>query len=179
MTGNEGPGAAAVGEPGHVAQPDGRVVVIGVGNEFRHDDGVAHAVLARLRGRVPHGVELVTSDGEPTAIIEAWHEASVAVVIDTARAVPAVPGRVHRVDVNRAGLASGAPVSSHGFGLAAAVALGTALGRFPVRLIVHVVEAGDLSQGVGLTPAVAAAVDALAAAVLSDVASAGRVAVRK
>jgi len=38
----------------------------------------------------------------------------------------------------------------------------------PGRLIVHAVEAGDLSQGAGLTPAVAAVIDALAAAVLQD-----------
>jgi hypothetical protein len=38
----------------------------------------------------------------------------------------------------------------------------------PGRLIVHAVEAGDLGQGAGMTPAVAAAVDTLAAAVLRD-----------
>jgi hypothetical protein len=38
----------------------------------------------------------------------------------------------------------------------------------PGKLIVHAVEAGDLSQGVGLIPAVAAVIDALAAAVLRD-----------
>jgi len=36
---------------------------------------------------------------------------------------------------------------------------------------VHAVEAGDLGQGPGLTPAVAAAIDTLASAVLRDLAS--------
>jgi hypothetical protein len=36
----------------------GRVVVIGVGNEFRRDDGIGPAVVARLRDRAPATVEL-------------------------------------------------------------------------------------------------------------------------
>jgi len=53
-------------------------------------------------------------------------------------------------------------------GLGDAIGLGRALDRMPGRLIVHAVEAGDLSEGAGLTPAVAAVIDALAAAVLQD-----------
>jgi len=62
----------------------------------------------------------------------------------------------------------GVPVTSHGFGLDDAVGLGRALDRMPGRLIVHAVEAGDLSQGTGLSPAVAAVIDTLAGAVLRD-----------
>jgi phosphatidylethanolamine-binding protein (PEBP) family uncharacterized protein len=39
------------------------------------------------------------------------------------------------------------------------------------RLIVHAIEAADLTQGSGLTPAVAAAVDAVARAILDDLRS--------
>ena len=43
----------------------------------------------------------------------------------------------------------------------------------PGRLIVHAIEAADLTQGTGLTPLVAAAVDEVADAVLSDLRGAG------
>jgi hydrogenase maturation protease len=43
-----------------------------------------------------------------------------------------------------------------------------ALDRMPGRLIVHAIEAADLSQGPGLTAPVAAAVGAVARAVLDD-----------
>jgi len=149
----------------------GRAVVIGVGNEFRRDDGAGPEVVARLRGRVPDGAELVVSDGEPTRMIEAWAGLPLAVVVDAVRAEPAVPGRLHRLVLD--GAAAGPPgsVSSHGLGLDEAIGLGRALDRMPGRLIVHAVEAADLSQGAGLTPAVAAAIDTLAAAVLRDLAS--------
>jgi hydrogenase maturation protease len=48
------------------------------------------------------------------------------------------------------------------------VRLALALDRMPGRLIVHAIEAADLAQGTGLTPPVAAAVDAVASAVLAD-----------
>ena len=41
----------------------------------------------------------------------------------------------------------------------------------PGRLIVHAIEAADLTQGPGLTPAVAAAADIVALASLDDLAA--------
>lgn len=145
-----------------------RIVVIGVGNEFRRDDGIGPEVLSRLRGRTPDGVRLVTSDGEPARMIEAWTGASLAVVIDAVLADPAAPGRLHRIVVGPSPGADARPVSSHGLGLGDSIALARALDRMPERLIVHAVEAADVGYGVGLTPAVAAAADALTAAVLRD-----------
>jgi|SRR5215469_4598214 len=147
----------------------GQVVVIGVGNEFRRDDGAGLAVVTSLRGRVPPGVELVLSDGEPTRLIEAWTGAALAVVVDAVRADPPRPGRVHRFVLDQP---IGGPVrtaSSHGFGLDDAVRLALALDRMPGRLVVHAVEAADLSQGPGLTPLVAAAIGDVARAVLSEI----------
>jgi len=146
------------------------VVVIGVGNEYRRDDGAGPAVVGRLRGRVPSGVELVITDGEPTRLIEAWTGAALAVVVDAVRARPPRPGQIHRFAVDRLDTAAGQAASSHGFGLDDAIALAAALDRMPGRLIVHAIEAADLSLGTGLTPAVAAAVDVVARAIISDVA---------
>jgi hydrogenase maturation protease len=148
-----------------------RAVVIGVGNEFRRDDGAGPAVVATLRGRVPDGAELMVSDGEPARMIEAWEGMPLAVVVDAVRARPAVPGRLHRLVLDAAATDPVSSVSSHGLGLEEAIGLAQALDRMPGRLIVHAVEAADLSQGTGLTPAVAAVIDALAAAVLADLAS--------
>ena len=78
------------------------MVVIGVGNEYRRDDGAGLAVVTSLRDRVPPGVELVLTDGEPTRLIEAWTGAALAVVVDAVRADPPRPGRVHRFELDRA-----------------------------------------------------------------------------
>jgi len=147
--------------------------VIGVGNEFRRDDGVGPAVIDQLRDLVPSGVGLVMTDGEPTRLIEAWTGAALAVVVDAVRAQPPHPGRVHRFVVDRPGAGVARMASSHGFGFDDAIALAVALDRMPGRLIVHAIEAADLTQGTGLTPAVAEAVGVVAAAILDDI-GAGR-----
>ncbi|HUY49516.1 MAG TPA: hydrogenase maturation protease [Streptosporangiaceae bacterium] len=155
------------------------VVVIGLGNDFRRDDGAGPAVIERLRAKAPGGAELLISDGEPGRLMEACAGASLAIVVDAVRAQPPTPGRLHRIVADRlvagqdaagghgAGLVGAA--SSHGLGLGDAIALASALGRLPERLIVHGVEADDLAPGTGLTPAVAGALDALTAAVLRDI----------
>jgi hydrogenase maturation protease len=154
-----------------------RVVVIGVGNEFRRDDGIGPEVVSRLRGQAPAGVRLLVSDGDPTRMIEAWTGASLAVVVDAVVADPpptspsSFPGRLYRIVVDRAADAGAHPVSSHGLSLGQSIALARALDRMPERLIVHAVEAADVRQGVGLSPAVAGAAEALTAAVLEDLAA--------
>ncbi len=185
-----------------------RVVVIGIGNEFRRDDGVGPEVLSRLRGETAGSaraagpvraagpaqaadpvrgadpvqaagpvqadtVELVSSDGEPASLIEAWTGAALAVVVDAVLADPPTPGRLHRLVLGRPDSPDVSQVSSHGLGLGEAIGLGRALERMPDRLIIHAVEAADVGHGVGFTPAVAAALAPLTAAVLRDLSEPG------
>jgi hydrogenase maturation protease len=158
-----------------VSGPDReRVVVIGVGNEFRRDDGAGPAVIDQLRDLVPSSVRLVITDGEPTRLIEAWTGTDLAVVVDAVRAEPSHPGQIHRFVMDRPGGGVAQPASSHGFGLDDAVALALALDRMPGRLIVHAIEAADLTQGIGLTSAIAEAVGVVAAAILDDIAAGRR-----
>ncbi len=154
-----------------------RVVVIGVGNEFRRDDGIGPEVLSRLREHPGTGadagagdiVQLVYSDGDPASMIEAWTGASLAVVVDAVVADPPAPGRTHRFVIGRDEAAGSSAVSSHGLGVGEAVGLAAALGRMPDRLVIHAVEAADVGYGLGLSPAVSAVAATLTAAVLSDV----------
>jgi hydrogenase maturation protease len=145
------------------------VVVIGIGNEFRRDDGAGPAVVTSLRGRVPPRVELVLTDGESTRLIEAWTGAALAVVVDAVRTDPPRPGRLHRFVLDWPLAGTTRTASSHGFGLDDAVRLALALDRMPGRLVVHAIEADDLSHGQGLTPLVAAAVGDVARAVLTEI----------
>ena len=152
----------------------GRFVVIGVGSEFRRDDGVALAVLARLAGRVPAGTELVASDGEPVALVEAWDGAGRAVVIDAATGMDGGAGSLRRILVAAGSalptLPEPARASWHDAGLTTAIALSRALNRLPATLIVHLVQVADTGFGQHLSPPVAASVGPLADAVLADLA---------
>ncbi|MBN0042731.1 hydrogenase maturation protease [Streptomyces actuosus] len=154
-----------------------RIVVIGVGNEFRHDDGVGWAVIAclreRARGRpLPPGTVLETCDGDPGRLLALWENAALAVVVDAAQADPPRPGRVHRLalDGTPPGPTATSSTSSHGLGLGEAVELSRILGRLPGRLVVYAVEGADHALGRGLSAPVAACVETVADAVAADVA---------
>jgi hydrogenase maturation protease len=136
-------------------------VVIGVGNEFRRDDGVGPAVARALAAA---GVHAEISDGDPVRLMEAWDGAEVVVLVDAVRCTPTVPGQWHRTTLPRAVPAA----SSHGFGVPEAVELAEVLDRRPERLVIYAVEAGDVGFGAGLSPAVAAAVAPLVDAVRAE-----------
>lgn len=129
--------------------------MIGIGNEFRRDDGIGPAVAARLAAR---GVPAVMCRAEPTAILDAWAGSALAVLVDAAAG--GVPGRIRQCAIDD--LADSAPVSSHDLGLRQTYELGLLLGRAPGTLVVVTVDVADTGHGVGLSPAVA---DALPGAV--------------
>jgi len=142
------------------------VVVIGVGNDFRRDDGVGIAVAEELAKRNLPGVRVVTAIGEPGAILDAWTGASAAVVVDATTGQGAEPGRIRRWTPSDE--TEPAVVSSHALGLPQTYALGQALGQIPQKLVVFTVDVADVGHGVTLTPAVAAAVPEVIEAILAE-----------
>jgi len=155
-----------------------RTLVVGVGNEDRGDDGLG-PLAARLladalaprhaegdgdaggRARVAPGrdVEVVAWTGDPMGLLDHWTGFDRLVLID-AVVSGAEPGTTRRFGPD-APFAESAGASTHGFGLAATLALGRALGRLPERVEVWGVEAVEFAADAPLTPAVAHAVLAL------------------
>ncbi|MGI5229649.1 hydrogenase maturation protease [Actinoallomurus sp. CA-142502] len=134
------------------------MIVIGVGNELRRDDGAGPAVVEELRSRPLEGATLAVSDGEPSRLLDLWAGADLAVVVD---AVPSTgePGRVRELGTV-GDVASG--TSSHALGLGVATRLGEALGRMPAALRIYLIEGADFGFGDGLSPRVVRAVTEVA-----------------
>ena len=121
------------------------IVVIGMGNPYRRDDGVGPAVVERIRGRCLTGITLAESDGEPTRLLDWWGDADLAVVVDAAYTGSQRPGFVHRRSLRHPSLGRTGSASSHGVDLGDAVALAAALDRLPRTLLLYAVEAADTS----------------------------------
>ena len=136
-------------------------VVVGVGNEFRRDDGVGPAVVARLRGRDLPGVRLAECDGETGRLLDLWRDAHVVIIVDAVRTAHPRPGRIHRRSLRHPAMA-GRATSSHAADLGAVVELARVLGRLPEVLLLYAVEVADTSYGVGLSVPVYRAVRRLA-----------------
>lgn len=148
----------------------GRRIVIGIGNPDRGDDGAGREVLRRLRGLLPADVDLVEGNGEAAAVLAWLERAETAILVDASRSgTPA--GTVRRFDVTQAPLPAALfEISTHGFGLGAAVELARALGQLPRQCIVYAIEGAGFDLGAPLSPAVAAAVPALVERLRSELA---------
>ncbi|MEV5955338.1 hydrogenase maturation protease [Streptomyces sp. NPDC051987] len=130
---------------------NGRVVVIGVGNPLRGDDGIGPAVVEALRDRVPDDTVLAVSDGEPARLLDLWDGADTVIVVEALRTRPARPGELHVLTAAEAAGHPRSTASTHAFGLGGCLALAKALDRLPPRLVVHAVEVADVELGARLS----------------------------
>jgi hydrogenase maturation protease len=140
--------------------------LIGVGNTLRGDDAAGLEVARRVAGRAGGGLDVVTCGGGPAALLDAWAGAETVVLVDAARS-GAPAGAVRRLTAAAAGAAR-LGAGTHDTGLAAALALGEALGRRPPALEIWAIEGGDFTLGAPLSPPVEAAVEALAGRLLAE-----------
>ena len=155
---------------GNIGVPKSPVLVIGVGNRLRGDDGASAEVVRRLRERrTPTGVEVSEQPCEPDDLLEAWQGRDTVVLVDTMRSGEP-PGTIRRLDVSREPLPARlrGPLSTHGFGLHEAIELGRALHRLPRRVIVFAVEGRHFEAGAMPSGEVEAAVAPLACAVVRE-----------
>jgi len=145
---------------------------LGIGNRFRRDDGAGPALAAALAARALPAVSVAMLSGEGAGLVEAFARAPRVLVFD-AVASGAAPGTVHRIDAHAANVPRGFfAYSTHAFSLADAVELARALDALPRELLVYGIEGADFGSGEGLSPAVAAAVDALASELAEELAGA-------
>jgi hydrogenase maturation protease len=128
-------------------------------------------VARSLHTRVPANVRVAELDGEATTLLAELQSVQCAWLIDASRS-GAPPGTIHRIDCSCAALAlPHGTISSHGFGVAEAIALARALGVLPPQCIVYAVEAADFIPGAAPSIAVTEAVDEVAARILAELAS--------
>jgi hydrogenase maturation protease len=165
------------------------VLVVGVGNRDRGDDGAGLAAAARLGAAAGVPVALLDAAGDGTALLDVWRGADTVLVLDAMRS-GAAAGTVRRLEARRdAGPEHGAAAvaatlgaggalggSTHGLGVAEAVALGDTLGRLPRRLIIIGIEGRRFEVGADLSPEVARAVDEAVRLGLEEVANVCRAA---
>jgi hydrogenase maturation protease len=144
------------------------MLVIGVGNDLRGDDGVGLELARRLARQPQSAVGVVAHRGEAVSMIELWRDSRAVIIVDAVRS-GARPGTILRLD------ASSAPIawprrasSSHAIGLAEAIELSRALGTLPARVIVYGIEGGGFDAGAALSAPVARSLDRLCDAVRAE-----------
>jgi hydrogenase maturation protease len=150
--------------------PTPRLKVIGVGNAWRGDDAVGLLVARRLQADQLPEVEIVECQGTVTAVREAWKDAAGVIVVD-AVVSGGSPGAIYRFN----GHGGGVPVqlsrspSSHGWGVAEALALGKVLQELPPYLIIYGIEGQNFGPGQEVSQEVAAAIPEAARSIRREI----------
>jgi hydrogenase maturation protease len=146
-----------------------KVLVVGLGNSERADDGVGVEAARQLAGRLPEDVTLLVGGRDVLSLVDDWAGFDALVCIDAA-APMGNPGRIHRIDLATAELPREMSlVSSHAFGLVEAVRLARTLQRAPQAIIVYAIEGDRFDLGAPMTAAAAAAVDGVIQCVTIEV----------
>jgi len=134
-------------------------LVIGLGNEYRSDDAVGHAIARQLKASEANGVEIKEESGECGALMDTWNDADYVILIDAVES-GAPPGTIQRFDANAHGIPSEFfHCSTHGFGVSESIELARAIGRLPTHLIVYGIEGKTFASGTTLSPEVRAAAE--------------------
>jgi hydrogenase maturation protease len=145
------------------------VLVVGIGNPDRGDDGVGPAVVRRLKGRIPTSVRVLECSGDALTLLDDWVGFTAVILVDAVAPIDR-PGRVHHIALanNPLPLAF-SPHSTHAIGLAEAIELARCLGRLPRSITAYLVEGEQFEAGAQLSPVVASAVDDVVGAIITDI----------
>ncbi len=135
-------------------------MVIGIGNEYRGDDGVGRIVARRIAALGIAGVSVCEASGESLTLMELWRGAGRVLLVDALKS-GAEPGTVMRMDAGSAPLPAEfvQQCSTHALSLAEAVELARSLGQLPPEVVIYGIEGLSFEHGNRLTPTVARAAE--------------------
>lgn len=131
-----------------------RVLIIGVGNDYRGDDAVGLIVARRLREQLPDDIQIIEQSGEGATLIETWKNAAQVILIDAVQS-DTTPGTIFRFAAHQQSIPTKFfHYSTHAFSVAEAVELARALNQLPEKLIVYGIEGKNFAAAIGLSPEV-------------------------
>jgi hydrogenase maturation protease len=129
-------------------------LVIGIGNEYRHDDAVGLIIARYLQERALDHCKVLEQNGEGAALMEEWKNAEAVILIDAVHS-GAAPGTIYRFDARKQPIPTKFfHYSTHAFSVAEAIELARALNQLPPHLVVYGIEGKNFDAGQGLSPEV-------------------------
>ena len=152
-----------------VSEKKPRLLLIGVGNQYRKDDAAGLIVVRSLKNQAPAFLEIIEESGEGASLMERWREVDGVIMVDAVSS-GAPPGTIHRLDARRQSIPTDFfSYSTHAFSVAEAVEMARVLDQLPPRMIIYGIEGESFKFGTGLSPALESAVPQVAESILNDV----------
>ncbi len=123
------------------------ILVIGIGNVYRSDDGVGIVLARKLQElQLPH-VEVIEQYGEGAQLIEAWRHRNAVLLVDAVSS-GSTPGTIFRLDATREKIpVSFFNYSTHAFSVAESIELSRIMDELPQHCIVFGIEGSTFGYG--------------------------------
>jgi hydrogenase maturation protease len=127
-----------------------KVLLIGIGNEYRGDDRIGLEVARQIREKQIPFVVVKEESGEGAALMEAWKGCKSVIIVD-AISSGAKPGTIFEIDARKNVPLKFFHYSTHAFSVAEAIELARAMGTLPQELLIYGIEGTDFSAGVSMS----------------------------
>ncbi len=127
-------------------------LLIGIGNEYRSDDGVGLIAIRALKKQIlSDNTLLIESSGDGTELMAMWSTARMVILIDAVSS-GATPGTIYRFNALKQRIPAQLSFrSTHAFSITEAIELARILNQIPPLLIVYAIEGQNFSTGIGLS----------------------------
>lgn len=151
------------------------LLVVGLGNVLCSDDGAGPAVVGRLAAQweTPPGVTVTDGGTLGLSLLALLADAEDVLIVDAVTVPGLAPGTLVRLTGEDVPSATRDQLSVHQVGVADLLDALRLLDRLPRRLELLGVVPSSIELGFGCTPAVAASLEGLVAAVVNEAASRG------
>ena len=124
-----------------------QILVIGVGNEYRGDDGIGIILAREIAAKSIAGVVVAEEPGEGTLLMSCWEQCERVILIDAVQ-TGTEPGKIYQLDASSSPIAKNFfNYSSHNFSVAEAVELSKTLKRLPKHFLIIGVEGKSFAAG--------------------------------
>lgn len=144
------------------------VVIVGIGNPYRGDDGAGWAVVDTLEGRVNTSIHLNKQRGDIGELLDIFSRYTKVYLVDASFSESSI-GAWERIDAHRQSLPpENSQTSTHGLSVSQAIAFAKNLDLLPSKLIIYAIAGDNFNLSDTLSPGVAQAVDKVTEALLHE-----------
>lgn len=145
------------------------ITIVGIGNEFRGDDGVALFVLRNLRESLPSQVRIVELTGDQSNLLELMRDTASMIVVDAVTST-APSGTIFCINASEESFPSNFfTVSTHGIDLAQSVELARTMRQLPAFISIYGIVGKDFSFTTSLSQQVKESAETVKNKILSEV----------
>jgi hydrogenase maturation protease len=124
-----------------------KVLVVGIGNEYRSDDGIGLIVARQIRERNIPSITIKEESGEGAALMEAWQGFQNVLLVDAVSS-GTTPGAIFRIDATTETVPTKFfHYSTHAFSVSEAIELARVMNVLPPKLVVYGIEGKDFAAG--------------------------------